>query len=331
MDENIDPWDELRQPVGSSFQVERRADPSHPIDFFRGRSSEGRYLFILKRVGTSWKSKLPNLGGIVLKLERDTAETQRLTLELTDSEMIHLFRSLTLNLLQATEDLNPDNSDFAANRLVVRLKRWQDLLRKSREKTLTRQAEIGLIGELLFIRDQLSPQVGIEQAIKAWRGPHSEEQDFAYGNILFEVKTQRSSADQYLQISSEAQLDNSSGQVIVNHKTVVASEKSDPKAITLNQIVEEIRAGCGSTTIRTVDHFETALIEAGYHFHEEYDEHHWRPARSRFFEVLGEFPRFVPASIPPGISRLRYRVSLGAIDEFERNSEWVEGAINGQK
>ena len=246
--------------------------------------------------------------------------------------MVSLFRALTRDFLLATADLNAGSSDLAANRLINRLERWQAMLRKSRENLLTRQEIIGLIGELLFIRDVLMPAIGVEQSIQAWRGPHDEEQDFAYGNILFEVKTQLSSADQYLQVNSEAQLDNSSGQIIVNHKTLVASEgSSDNRSITLNKIVEEIRAMCSSSNVKTVDQLETSLIAVGYRPREEYDEDHWRPARSRFFEVLDDFPRFVPASIPPGVSKLRYRISLGAIERFERDSEWVEGAINGQK
>ena len=64
MDENIDPWDNLKQSAGSLSQIERRADPNHPIDFFRGRSSDGRYLFILKGVENSWDKKFPTLAGI---------------------------------------------------------------------------------------------------------------------------------------------------------------------------------------------------------------------------------------------------------------------------
>lgn len=331
MDENIDPWDNLRQPIGSVSQIERRADPDHSIDFFRGRSTDGRYLFILKGIGNNWQKKLPTLAGIDVQLGRDSPEQQRLTLQLSDNEMVSLFRALTRDLMQATADLYTGSSDLAANRIVVRLERWQAMLRKSRENLLTRQAIIGLIGELLFIRDVLTPTIGIDKAVQAWRGPHDEEQDFAYGDMLFEVKTQLSSADQYLQVNSEAQLDNSSGQIVVNHKTLVASDSNDSHALTLNQIVDELRAECSSATLRATENLEVALLNIGYKNREEYDEHHWRPARSRFFEVLDTFPRFVPASIPPGISRLRYRVSLGAIDEFERNSEWVEGAINGQK
>lgn len=331
MDENIDPWDNLRQPVGSLSQIERRADPDHSIDFFRGRSSDGRYLFILKGIGNNWEKKLPTLAGIKIRREPESRENQRITLELSDNEMVSLFRALTRDLLQATADLYTGSSDLAANRLIIRLERWQAMLRKSRENLLTRQAMIGLIGELLFIRDVLAPAIGIEQSIQAWRGPHDEEQDFAYGNILFEVKTQLSSADQYLQVNSEAQLDNSSGQIIVNHKTLVASESSDPHALTLNQIVDDLRTECSSTTIRATENFEVALLNLGYKTREEYDESYWRPARTRFFEVQDEFPRFVPASIPPGVSKLRYRISLGAIEKFERDSEWVNGAINGQK
>lgn len=330
MDEEFDPWDHLKQPPGSATHIERRADPVHPISFYRGRSPEGRYLFILKDIGSNWIKKLPVLGGILIRLERGSSGQQHLIFELIDNEMVSLFRALTRDLLHATSDLHSGSSDLAANRLVLRLEHWQKLLRRSKESILTRQKIIGLIGELQFLRGLLAPKVGIEAAVQSWRGPHDEEQDFAYGDLLFEIKTQLSSADQHLQINSEAQLDPSSGRIIVNHRTLVASDKSDENAITLNQIVDELRTECGSSTLMATEALEVALLNVGYKSREEYDEHYWRSARVRYFEVVDEFPKFVPSTIPYGISRLRYRISLGAIERFERDSDWVSGVINEQ-
>jgi hypothetical protein len=46
--------------------------------------------------------------------------------------------------------------------------------------------------------------------ISAWRGPFGDEQDFVHGEWIIEIKTQLNTADQRMQISSEAQLDTSS-------------------------------------------------------------------------------------------------------------------------
>jgi hypothetical protein len=46
--------------------------------------------------------------------------------------------------------------------------------------------------------------------ISAWRGPFGDEQDFVHGEWIIEIKTQLNTADERMQISSEAQLDTSS-------------------------------------------------------------------------------------------------------------------------
>jgi len=62
-----------------------------------------------------------------------------------------------------------------------------------RDQILTRQQIIGLIGELLFLRDIIMQAIG-NRGDFCWRGPFGDEQDFVYGEWIFEVKTQLSTA-----------------------------------------------------------------------------------------------------------------------------------------
>ncbi|WP_369408059.1 PD-(D/E)XK motif protein, partial [Pseudomonas sp. SWRI111] len=74
-------------------------------------------------------------------------------------------------------------------------------------RLLSKSERIGLIGELLFLRDVLSDRVGWNAAIKCWNGPGGHEQDFVVAGSIFEVKTQVVTADRRIRISSEDQLD----------------------------------------------------------------------------------------------------------------------------
>ncbi len=267
---------------------------------------------------------MPALAGIDIRIEDKPDHTSELILELADNEQVSLFRALTRDFLDATADLSGPASDLAARRIMIRLQRWQAMLRRRRSGVLSRQAIIGLTGELLFLRDRLLPYLGVEQTLRAWRGPHRDEQDFAIGDHLFEVKTQLNTADQYLQISSEAQLDVSSGKVVVCHQTLVSGSEDGES---LNQLVEDLWNKCQAHSLVASDFLEAGLLGAGFQARPEYDEEKWKLARTRVFEVIDDFPRLVPSQLPPGVSNVSYRITLGTCERFERTPDWFEGVI----
>lgn len=325
-----DPWADILPAGGFTGRIERRADPEHPVDFYRARLPDGRYLFILKGIRDFPASPTPVLAGMEIRREQQPDESHELILELADNEQVSLFRALTHDFLEATADLPAVSSDAAAQRLMIRLERWQAMLRRRRDGLLSRQAIIGLTGELLFLRDRLLPVVGVEQTLRAWRGPHRDEQDFAHDEFIFEVKTQLSTADQYLLISSEAQLDESSGRIAICHETLASSPKDDDGALSLNMLVAELRAICATHSLMAHDLLDAGLMAAGYEARAEYDEERWKLVRTRIFEVVDGFPRLVPSRLPPGVSKVSYRITLGACEAFERTTEWLEEAIRGR-
>ena len=325
-----DPWNDIVPIAGIAGRIERRADPEHPVDFYRARLPDGRYLFVLKGVTGFEATKMPTLAGIDVRIEKRSNHNSELILELADNEQVSLFRALTQDFLEATVDLLEPSSNLAAERTMIRLQRWQAMLRRRRSGVLSRQAIIGLTGELLFLRDRLLPRIGVEQALRAWRGPHLDEQDFATGSRIFEVKTQLNTADQYLQVNSEAQLDDSSGEIVICHQTLVSGPESDEDSESLNQLAEDLREKCLSHSLVARDLLDAGLAGAGYQTRTEYGEEFWKPVRTRVFDVAEDFPRLLPAQLPPGVSNVRYRITLGACERFERTLDWLDGVIVDQ-
>lgn len=327
MSSESDPWTDILPAKGVMGRIERRADPRHPVDFYRARLQDGRYLFVLKGLREFQATSMPVLAGMDVRLEQKPDDTSELVIELSDGEQVSLFRALTQNFLDATADLSLDSSDIAAQRILVRLERWQALFRRRRDGLLSRQAIIGLVGELFFLRDKMLPHLGVEQTLRAWRGPHRDEQDFAHGEYIFEVKTQLTTADQYLLISSAAQLDETSGRIVVCHQTIASCQDDDDEAVSLNGVVEELRASCVEHSLMAQDLFGAGLLGVGYEKRAEYDAERWKPIRMRIFEVVDDFPRIVPSRLPRGVSNVSYRVTLGACEPYERTSDWLEGVI----
>ena len=147
--------------------------------------------------------------------------------------------------------------------VLRRLIDWQDLLKRRQDKTLTRQQIIGLVGELLFLRDIVFQNAGPE-ATSTWRGSFGDEQDFVHGEWILEIKTQLSTSDQRMQISSEAQLDTTSGKILICHQTLGASTSTDSRSRSLNQLVEELRLILRTNESSAAMDFELGLTKANY-------------------------------------------------------------------
>lgn len=325
MPENRDDWSDIG--VTSGSRTERRADPNHPLDFFRARSPEGNYMLVLKGAEISENLKLPVLSGLAISSHAPQNRPAELVVELLDSEQTSIFRALAADLLFATNDVAQGDGVAGAARVITRIERWQDLLKKRRDQLLSRQAIIGLFGELHFLKERILPRMQPVDAVAAWRGPHGEEQDFAIGEWIVEVKTQLSTADQFLKISSEAQLDTASGPIVICHQTFASASTGEPNALSLNGIVETIRTELLNAQASALDLFEAGLMAAGFETRQEYEREGWMFVKASLFEVVDDFPRLVPQMLPPGVQRVTYRIIPAACSDYARSEDWLSEKV----
>jgi hypothetical protein len=321
MAEDLDDWSDIEAHRGS--RTERRADPDHPLDFFRARGPEGNYILLLRGVDLLDSSKFPIFSGIEIALNEAESRPKELILKLLDTEQKSIFRALVADILGATRDLGRGQNPAGAMRVITRVERWQELLKKRRSQLLSRQEIIGLFGELSFLLNYVMPNMQSTDAAASWRGPFGEEQDFAIGDWIVEIKTQLSTADQFLKISSEAQLDTASGQIIVYHHNLSPAQAEDETAMSLNGIVDAIRSEMLSSGASALDIFEAGLISAGYVSRPEYDKESWKVVKRSIFEVEGAFPRLSPSNLPIGVRHVTYKVIPAACKDFERTESWL--------
>ena len=47
---------------------------------------------------------------------------------------------------------------------------------------------MGIIGELLFLKDTMIPTFGVEKAIESWMGPEKTHKDFSFDDKWIEIK-----------------------------------------------------------------------------------------------------------------------------------------------
>ena len=309
-------WRDIAPAADPHADNVRRASSTHPLEFFRGRNHAGQHIFaLMAEDGCRELPKPPKLNGIDVSVERRPGGGARLVLTLEDRDQFEIFRALCGHLLDATAN-HPRGANGPGIRLVLRrLADWHNMLRRRREGLLTTEEIIGLVGELLFLRDQVIPRAGVAGGVGAWRGAHREEQDFAIGAWQIEVKTQLSTSDQRLLISSEAQLDTSGSRLLLCHQAV-ARAPSGGGAVSLNALIDDLTGQITAAGSIVLEQVEEALEACRYTRREEYDEPEWLLTDRRLFDVRDGFPRLTPTMLPIGVHAVSYAIQLSACLSF---------------
>jgi hypothetical protein len=303
----LDDWEGIVPPRDSAVLNILRADASHPLDFRIGRDGRGRFAFQLDALGA-----LPGSGAVDRPAGMDVVLDDvgnglvRLTLLLHDAEDFAIFRVLCADLLEVTRTLEPGEAERAMRMLLGRLGHWQEVLARRRIGRLSRQEEMGLLGELLFLRDVLLPRMGIVSAVAAWRGPYGEEQDFAVSGAIVEVKTQGASSDARFIVSSEEQLNTSSGPIFVCRQCLATA--SAEGGASLDSLAGELLVTTAHLSVAD-SRLRTGLDAAGWTNSVGYDSR-WSLEERSYFAVTDGFPRIVRADLRLGVSRVRYQVSV---------------------
>lgn len=321
-------WPDIQAPSQDDSINVRLADPAHPLDFRVGRDARGRYVFQLDAAATSQLllRPLPAPAGIEVLRDKIGDSQLRLSMVLSDASDFDIFRVLCADLLALTADLARSDSARGMTIVLDRVTQWQDIFARRRSGVLSRNEVIGLAGELLFLRDLLLPRIDPAAAVSAWRGPFGDEQDFVIGNTIFELKTQTTTADRRMQISSEDQLDTAKSRIVLCQQGIATAVESAPEARSLNELVAELRAMVAPAGPFVADRLELALLESGWDHRSEYDFDRWQLVDRTFYEVREGFPRIVRADLLPGVEEVRYRVRAADCADFRID---VEVTLNG--
>ena len=257
--------------------------------------------------------------GLELTSERLTpgrSGTTRLILALTEPTFRDVFRALCTDLVSSLSGLT--NLDHAAGEFSRRLKRWQRFLQSHGAGGLSEAACLGLVGELVVLRELLMGASDPARAVEAWTGPDGEARDFTLPEGDIEVKATGNPSPSEIGISSLQQLDTQTGRrLIVFH---IVALRNPSAGMTLPELVEDV-AELSSDAIAL---FRDRLLTAGY-LEEHSGLYHlprYQIAAQEAYEVASDFPTLTSANVPAGVTRAAYEVSLSAIrtchlDDFE--------------
>lgn len=284
-----------------------RVDTDHILELYVGLDEKGRKSIELRSEFIPRKVR----GTTAIEVNQyDNQKYKTIRFSLTDEEISGLFYTFCDDLVEQTRDLENEKDGY--NAIVVRFHQWKKMFVSSKKDFLNENQIMGLIGELLFLKEQLIHRIGDHEALRSWSGQELTHKDFSYNNTWTEVKTIRRNAES-VKISSLEQLDSETD----GELTVYALEKmsSEYNGINLNKLVIETRNIFTDSDDR--DLFMSKVTLQGYEYHNYYDDFVYEKIYRKNYRVTDNFPKLTHENVPESVVRATYDIQLNEISAFE--------------
>ena len=292
-------------PSGSFIRIgENKA-----LNLYIGRDTEGRYSFDYR--GEFIPVRVVGSGVITvnhLKSE-PTATEVFLRFSLTNPELLEYFCTFCADIIDSTIDVTDDRQAYKI--ICERYFAWKKLFKPQQGK-LAENELMGLIGEMLFMRDYMLRIYPAIKAIESWTEPEPAHKDYSVDDAWFEIKT-ISVGKESVKISSLEQLDSDTDGTLV----VYSLEKMSPtyNGIRINKLVTSILDKVQTPMLREL--FLTKLNAAGFEFNPENDNYVYDVHEFSTYKVDGSFPKLSNKNIPLAINKVQYEIILSEIEDHK--------------
>lgn len=234
-----------------------------------------------------------------------------LILSLLDPKQEEVFLNMISDLISCSE---VSSKEQAQKKLTARYLQWFRLLAYGHSSIMTEAQQKGILGELLFLKKILQSGMKPMAAVQGWMGPEKADQDFIYDSAWYEIKSIGFSSDM-VTISSLQQLDCSSDGYLVVYRIEKTAPES-PDGLTLRQAAHSIMISLDDVP-EAEELFTEKLNKAGYLDSEQYDRIHFLFRSCQKYLVDSSFPRLTPQSVPNGLVRAEYSLSLSTLETFK--------------
>lgn len=293
----------------SNFSQYVRVSENHSLELYLGKNEKGYPT--LRYNGNFTPIKI--VGNSLLEIKQvKTTNYNSILFCFTSKDNLSLFYNFCADIITQTEHF--DGSKDGYIEIVNRYAQWKKMFYGS-SKTLTENEIMGLIGELLFLKNYAFKIHGTTVGLKGWSAPEPTHKDFSFENEWFEIKSVNSHKNSVL-ISSIEQLDSE-----IEGKLIIYSfEKMSPsfKGLTLNNLVSSINEILILDTDKDI--FIEKLKQIGYSYDEVYDNYVYECVSIDKYIVSKDFPRLTSKNIPIEIGKIQYEIILSMIEKYKENN-----------
>lgn len=284
-----------------------RVSDNHPLELYIGKNDKGfptlRFNGIFQPINV--------IGNAILEIKQvKTSTYYSLMFSFTAEENYSLFYNFCEDIINQTYN-HKGNDGYTE--IVNRYTQWKKMFYGT-SKLLSENEVLGLIGELLFLKEYAFKVYGISAGLNGWSGPEPTHKDFSYSNDWYEIKTINSFRNA-VNISSIEQLDSE----FEGYLIVYLMEKMSPSfnGLRLNSLVASINNMISLDTDKDV--FFEKLKQVGYLYNEVYDNYVYNYISKTKYVVKEDFPRLKTNLIPIGIAKVQYEICLSQIERFRED------------
>ena len=251
-----------------------------------------------------------------------------LFLESTPETPKEVFESLCEDVSQCV--LSRKASESAEDIFAGRLLLWKRLFDSRRAAGLTEEERLGLLAEIIHLRDILGRWKDAAGVMISWTGPDRLANDFQSSSGRTEVKATTTRRQYKIRINGERQLETIDERplclVAMMFERVVSDGFSLPTVI--RQLREHLGAGSSGAEL-----FNAKLLEGGYlDIHEQaYAGDCFRLNEQREYRVLDGFPRIISENVPEGVGDLQYSIDLSSCEKFRVAEGTAAKILSGEE
>ena len=277
------------------------------LSIYIGRDDDARYSFDFRG---KYKPVRITSSDVIAVEQYKQGDLLTLRFSLENSDLLEYFCTFCQDLMDSVRVTSDDEAAYQTMR--SRYYSWRQLFRPDNAR-MTEAEIMGLIGELLFLKDYMIPERGIDVALESWMGPEKTHKDFSDQQDWFEIKT-ISFGKESVRISSVEQLDSDIDGILVIYELEKMSPSFD--GIKLNKLANNIIASLQSASQREV--FIDKLQLFGFDFSNEYDNLVFALRGEHKYKVdTNIFPRIHRDMLPDAIARVQYDLLLKEIEPFK--------------
>lgn len=238
-----------------------------------------------------------------------------LIITLIDEDYANILDDLIHNLVMRFESVK--NVEDALDIFSQWLIEYSWFFKKDRPP-ISKAAQRGIIGELIFLKDYLMKDRSKVNALNAWRGHNRKIHDFSFENGNVEIKTTITKEPKRVVISNEKQLDDNG----IEHLFLgVFILKENDSGKSLPEYVDEIRTLLRQDSQSANVLFEVYLKHAKYM---ERDRSHYETYKitnqeMKLYKISNGFPRII--NLEDGVGDISYSITLSSCNDFLVNKE----------
>ncbi len=307
----INPWKDMKS------NTRRRVEAELQHDIFWIVDSNKKYgLYIETKSFQNNKIDKISLKGISI-LKKELNDKAKLFISLNNNEDWNIFYSFCKDLILIAKKYEDERLMF--NAIENRLKKWQQFLLKNKTIDFPLHKQMGLISELITLKDIIAKKQGYEKAINSWVGADFDKQDFLMNNCIIEVKSYKTSKTPIVSISSANQLYSDKLPLFL---VAYGLTPSKDKGIDIEKIIQEIEQNLLEISFELYEIFQFKLYEYGYITGLETNK--FIVDKVMYFNIVKKFPKIIPTMIESQIIDVKYSIDLLQCQDFLVEKSFIE-------